>query len=246
MKHVHISELIFLGFTLFLTLLTAVQSILLYEDYVIPDDTLSSSLTVVALVSAATTLYIYSGFGVAGLHLARKCKLPELVATGTSILRWLVFPAATGAALAGGLIVGDDLVNTVTPLTRIPQPSLPISLIGAATSAMAEEIILRLFALPFLIWLIGFVILRQRHQRLAFAIAAIVVTFLFTVAHTPSFIILSRLAEIQDIPYPLVVVIMAYNALFSLFSLFFFRKYGFLSVLTAHFAADVVWILYYL
>jgi len=146
-----------------------------------------------------------------------------------------------GIAIGLFFIVVDVLLSQFHPLGPLPHPPFPNSLIVSAIAAIGEEIIFRLFFIPFGVWLISYVILKKRWQEQVFWIVDIFSALAFTFGHVPTVILAFGINQINEIPPVLMLEIIFLNGVLSLFAAYYFRKYGFLAAVGIHFWVDVVW-----
>jgi len=112
---------------------------------------------------------------------------------------------------------------------------------ASATAGIGEEIIFRLFFISFWVWLISYVILRNRGQTPVFWVVTTLSALVFALGHLPSIMILYSLKEISQVPLAMLVEILLLNGVLSFLAAYYWRKYGFLAAVGIHFWADVVW-----
>ncbi|HEV2766074.1 MAG TPA: hypothetical protein VGV38_24025, partial [Pyrinomonadaceae bacterium] len=179
-----------------------------------------------------TTIAVISLMGLAGLMLSRKTGFPEMWdARVTNRQRFLV-PALVG------LVYG-----VVTVLKDLPNPEpvhlkLPHSIAFYTYGAIFLEIMLRLFAVPFVVWLVSNLALRGRGQTQAFWLAAVVAALYEPLPH-----INEELARASNVAVPAVLAGWALQPLFlaNVAAAYLFRRYGFLAPLVMRLAFYLVW-----
>lgn len=138
-------------------------------------------------------------------------------------------------------IISDIVLSQFHTLGVIPHPPFPTSLVASITAGIGEEIIFRLFFISFWVWLISYVILKQKWKNKIFWGITIFSALIFTAAHFPSIIALYNLNAVNEIPYALMVEVTFLNVLLSFFTAYQFRKYGLLAAIGIHFWVDIVW-----
>jgi hypothetical protein len=150
-------------------------------------------------------------------------------------------PALIGVALGVLFILADVVLSQLHALGPLPHPPFPTSLVASATAGIGEEIIFRLFFIPFWVWLISHVILRKRWQLPVFWVVAVLSALAFAMGHLPAMMFLFGFQSVGQIPPALMAEILLLNGTLSLFAAYHFRKAGFLAPVGIHFWADVVW-----
>ena len=194
-----------------------------------------------ALVSAGTMLVLYGGLGFVGLLLARKLGFPEIWDPAVSNRQRFLTPALAGAGLGVFFIVADLLFQRLHALGPLPHPPFPTSIVVSATAAIGEEVIFRLFFIPFWVWLISTVLLKGRGQDPVFWIVTLVSALAFAIGHLPSVMFTLGLTEISQVPPALLGEMILLNGIFSLIAAVLFRRFGFLAAVGVHFWTDIVW-----
>lgn len=196
---------------------------------------------VLALVNAATMLVVYGGLGFIGLRLSRRLGFAEIWDPKVSNRQRFLFPALTGVGIGVFFILADGIFSRFHTLGRLPHPPFPTSLVVSAIAGIGEEMIFRLFFIPFWVWLISHVIFKKRWQDQVFAAVAVLSALAFAAGHIPSTLIILSVDTVQALPAPLLLEIFLLNGILSLFAAFHFRKHGFLAAVGIHFWTDVVW-----
>ena len=115
------------------------------------------------------------------------------------------------------------------------------SLVASTVAGIGEEVIFRLFFIPFWTWLVSTVILRGRWENEIFWVVAACSALTFAVSHVPGVMATFGIERIGDVPTPLMGEIIVLNGIVSLLTAYAFRKYGFLAAVGVHFWTDVVW-----
>lgn len=196
---------------------------------------------VLALANGITMLVVYGGLGFIGLRLSRKLGFADLWDPTISNRQRFLIPALIGAGIGGFFIIADWIFSWFHVFGRLPHPPFPTSLVVSAIAGIGEEIIFRLFFIPFWVWLISDVMLKQRWQDPVFAMAAVLSALIFAAGHIPSVMIILGLETVEAMPLTLLAEIFLLNGILSLAAAYFFRKFGFLAAVGIHFGADVVW-----
>jgi hypothetical protein len=179
------------------------------------------------------TIITVSGLGFIGLVLSRRTGFPDLWdAAVSNRYRFLI------SALVG-LVYG---VVTVLYDLRNPAPvhlELPSSIPFYAYGATLLEILLRLFAVTFLVWLISNIIFRGKWQVQVFWLAAVIAALYEPLPYLTSALnaggILAALGVLVAAPLFAGNIVAAY----------LFRKYGFLAALTMRLSFYLLWHIIY-
>lgn len=179
------------------------------------------------------TIVTVSILGFIGLMLSRRAGFPDLWDAAISHRQRFLIPALVG------LIYG---VVTVLYDLRSPAPvhlELPSSVPFYAYGATLLEILLRLFAVTFLVWLISNVILKGKWQTPVFWLAAVIAALYEPLPHLTSALntggILAALGVLVAAPLFAGNIVAAY----------LFRKYGFLAALTMRLSFYLLWHIIY-
>ena len=114
-------------------------------------------------------------------------------------------------------------------------------MVASATAGIGEEVIFRLFFVPFWVWLISSVILKGRGQGQIFWAVAVASALAFALGHLPSVMGVLGLEQANQIPVALVSEILVLNGALSIVAAYYLRRYGFLATVGVHFWTDVVW-----
>lgn len=179
------------------------------------------------------TIISVSVLGFIGLVLSRRAGFPDLWDAAVSNRQRFLIPALVG------LVYG-----VVTVLYDLPDPAavhlgLPSSVPFYAYGATLLEILLRLFAVTFLVWLISNVIFRGRLQTPVFWLAAVLAALYEPLPYlTNAFNTRGTLAALG-------VLFTAPLFAGNLVAAYLFRKYGFLAALTMRLSFYLVWHIIY-
>lgn len=179
------------------------------------------------------TITIVSVLGFIGLMLSRRAGFPDFWEAAISHRQRFLIPALIGL-LYGGVTILYDL--------RSPEPvhlKLPWSIAFYAYGATLLEIVLRLFAVTFLVWLISNVILRGRWQTQVFWLAAVIAALYEPL---PS---LTKIFNTGGMFAALGTLVSTPLFAGNLVAAYLFRKYGFLAALTMRLSFYLVWHLIY-
>ena len=152
-----------------------------------------------------------------------------------------MIPAYVGAGLGLFFIVADALLVQLHDLGPLPHPPFPTSIVASATAAIGEEVIFRLFLIPFWMWLISSLILRGKWRSQVFWGVAVFSALAFAAAHLPSVMLVLGAEGLNQIPAALLFEIVLLNGVVSLCAAYYFRQYGFLAAVGIHFWTDAVW-----
>lgn len=175
------------------------------------------------------------------MMLSQKLGFGDLWSTTISVKQRLLIPALIGATLGVFFVLTDAILRKFHTLGPIPHPPFPTSVVASASAGIGEEVIFRLFFISFWVWLVADVILKRKWQNQIFWIVAVGSAFAFALAHLPSIMFLFGLKTIGDIPLALMSEIILLNGFLSIVAAYYFKTCGFLSAVSIHFWADVVW-----
>ena len=231
---------IYIGLIIALAILAAIGVFLLnFQDLTTQE--LPASKPVLALANAGIAIFLYGGLGLVGLKLSQKLGFANLWDSKISNRQRFLIPALIGAGIGVFLILADSVFSRFHTLGALPHPPFPTSLVASAVAGIGEELIFRLFFISFWVWLISYVILKKRWQNQIFWIVTIFSALAFALGHIPSIMILFGFKAFNEIPLALMSEIVLLNGVVSLFSAYYFRKFGFLAPVGIHFWTDVVW-----
>ena len=238
-----ISNRLYIVLITLLAVLAATNLFLPQGDFAssMPMQALPAAKEVMALAVAGIMIVLYGGLGWIGLLLARKLGFPDLWEPGVSNRQRFLIPALVGAATGLCFILADSIFSRIGSWGALPHPPFPTSLVASATAGIGEEIIFRLFFIPFWVWLLSSVLLKGRWQSQVFWFVAVWAALAFAAGHLPALMFLLGLQQVSEIPLLLLGEILLLNGLLSLLAAFYFRQYGFLAAVGLHFWADIVW-----
>jgi len=207
----------------------------------LPQQELPASKPVLALASAAIVLVIYGGLGYLGLKLSPRLAFADILDPGVSSRERFVVPAIVGVGLGVVFIIADIAFRQASSSDPLPHPPFPTSLVASASAGIGEEIIFRLFFIPFGVWLVSHAILRRRWRNQVFWAVSVLSAITFAAAHIPSMMIVLGFEAISEMPAGLMAEIVLLNGVLSLFAAHYLRRYGFLAPVGIHFWTDIVW-----
>ncbi len=240
MEKVSLSIKIYISLIVTLAILAAIN-VFLPQGAFLPTQTLPASKPVLALVNAAIMLILYGGLGFIGLKLSQKIGFADIWDLKVSNKQRFLIPALVGGSIGIFFILADVIFSKFHTLGPIPHPPFPSSFVASATAGIGEEVIFRLFFISFWVWFVSYIILKKRWQNQIFWIVTLFSALTFALGHFPSVMILFGLNTIQEIPFALISEIILLNGVISLFTAYYFRKFGFLAAVGIHFWTDVVW-----
>jgi hypothetical protein len=240
MKRLSVSVKIFILLIIILAALAAI-SVFLPQGASVPSFELPLPKTLFALLTAFTILLLYGGLGLLGMNLARRVGFADLWSAKSTNRQRLLVPAFIGVGIGLFFILVDAVFSRLHGLGPLPHPPFPTSLVASGAAAIGEEVIFRLFFVSFWVWAISSIVRKDQWKDQIFWIVVCLSALAFAFAHIPSLMFLFGWKTIGDIPTPLLIEIILLNGVLSAFVAYFFRKYGFLSAVSIHFWADVVW-----
>jgi membrane protease YdiL (CAAX protease family) len=209
----------------------------------LPAELSENALPVVqlALVAASSMLVLYGGLGYLGLRLTRKLGYPDLVDARVTNRQRFLTPCIVGLWLGIVFIIADNLFSRFHSYGPLPHPPFPTSIVASLSAGIGEEMVFRLFFIPFLVWLVSRVVLKGAQERVTFWNAAIFSAIFFGAGHIPAIMILLDLNTPAAIPPALLAEVFLLNGLLSLVAAYFLRRSGYLAAVTVHTSADIVW-----
>jgi hypothetical protein len=231
---------IYLGLVVCLAVLAGIN-VFLPQGSFVPTQTLPVPKPLFAIAVAFIMLLVYGGLGLLGLMLSRKLGYADLWSTTISVRQRLLIPAFVGAILGVFFVLADAMMSRFHTLGPMPHPPFPTSVVASASAGIGEELIFRLFFISFWVWLVSDVVLRRKWRNQIFWIVAVGSAFAFALAHVPSIMFLFGMKSIGDVPLALMSEILLLNGVLSIIAAYYFKTYGFLSAVSVHFWADVVW-----
>ena len=241
MKKLSMSVKIYIALIIILAILTGINAFLPQGDFALQDQEIPISKPIIALVNVATVLVLYGTLGFIGLKLSQKLEFAEFWDDKVTTKQRFLIPALVGIGIGVFFIVIDIIFSQFNPLGALPHPPFPNSLIVSAIAAIGEEILFRLFFIPFGVWLVSFIILKKRWQEQVFWVVAILSAIAFAFGHIPSAMAILGINQINEIPPILILEIFLLNGALSIFAAYYFRIYGFLAAVGIHFWTDIVW-----
>jgi membrane protease YdiL (CAAX protease family) len=216
-------------------------SVLYLPSQLVPAEAMPEPTPVTALVNAAIVIFIYGGLGYVGLNRSRVIGFADIWDEKVSNRQRFWLPAVAGVLIGLFFILTDLVISRFFPVDALAHPEFPLSIVASITAAIGEEIIFRLFFIPFWLWLISWLLLKQRYFDQIFWFLAIVSALLFAVGHIPSVMALLALDSASQIPTVTLGEILLLNSVLSLPAAYYLRRYGFLAAVGIHFWTDVVW-----
>ncbi len=240
MKKVSLSTRIYFGLVVILALLAGI-CVLLPQGSMTQAQNLPAPGSVLALVNAAVMLVFYGGLGFLGLYLSRKLGFADIWDPKVSSRQRFLVPLIAGTGTGIFFIVADLIMSRFHTFGPLPHPPFPTSLVASAVAGIGEELIFRLFFISFWVWLISWVLLKNKWQNLVFWVVSVMSAIAFAFGHLPSIMMLYGLKTINEIPPALLGEVILLNGMVSIACAYYFRKYGFLAAVGIHFWTDIVW-----
>jgi hypothetical protein len=233
--------MIYIVLVMALAISNSIQIFLPSYPSITPPAALPAPLWVIALINAGIAVVLYGGLGIIGLILSHKLGFAEIWDQAISNRRRLLIPGITGAAFGVLFIILDIIFSQFNGIGRLIHPPFPTSFFASLSAGIGEEILFRLFFISLWMWLISYVILRNKRQDLVFWVIAIISALFFAAGHLPSLMLLYNFGSIDQIPGILLLEIVLLNGVISIFAAYYMRKYGFLAAVSIHFWTDIIW-----
>ena len=234
------STKIYWGLVITLAFLTGI-SVFYLPSQLVPAEDMPAPTPVMALANAALILVFYGGLGYVGLRLSRVIGFADIWDENVSNRQRFYIPAVVGVLIGIFFILTDLVVSQFYTVDALVHPEFPMSIVASITAAIGEEIIFRLFFIPFWLWLISWALLKQRYFNQIFWILSVLSALLFAVGHIPSAMALLGLDSASQIPLIILGEILLLNSVLSIPAAYYMRQYGFLAAVGIHFWTDVVW-----
>lgn len=184
-------------------------------------------------------LLLYGLLGAAGLWLTHRTGFPQMWEEDIDTRLRFLLPAGAGMFAALGMIAMDVCLEAGR-YPQILQTELPEGLLLVIIAGISEELVVRLFLIPFLVWLVSTLLLGGRRQTLVFWSAAILAAILYSLLALGVLLSSTELATVSAAP-PFYVLGLPTILLYSLLAAYFFRRAGFLAVLSLRFGFYFVW-----
>ena len=244
MKKTSLSIKIYILLVVLLAILAAINIFLPQGSFssMLPEQSLPASKPILALINAVVIFILYGGLGFIGLKLSQKLGFPKIWDEKVSNKQRFLTPALVGGAIGIVFILTDIIFAKFNIIGHIPHPQFPASLVASATAGIGEEIIFRLFFISFWLWLVSYVLLKNRWKNLIFWILLVISALVFSAGHFYSMMIILGFTSITQIPLVFLAELVFLNSLLGIFSGYFFRKFGFLTAVGVHFWTDIVWL----
>lgn len=241
MKSPSLSTRIYIVLVLVAAGLAAAMTYMPFGNLTLAPEDGSMPLSTVAIVNGVVVLVLYGGLGYVGLRLCRKLGYPDVWDPSVPLQERLKNPAMAGLWIGLIFIVVDNWLARSHHLGPLPHPPFPTSLVASVQAGIGEELIFRLFFVPFLVWLISRVMLKGEREDLVFWVASVFSGMFFAAGHIPSVMLLLGLESFDAIPTVVMIEIFVLNGTLSMVAAYSLRKGGFLAAATVHTTTDLVW-----
>jgi membrane protease YdiL (CAAX protease family) len=234
---------IYIGLILALAILGAINVFLPQGSFLptLQEQELPAPKPMLALANAGIMLILYGSLGFLGLKLSQKLGFANIWDPMVSNRQRFLIPALVGIGLGVFFVLADAILSQFHASGPLPHPPFPTSLVASAIAGIGEELIFRLFFIPFWVWLVSYVILKKKWQNQIFWVVAILSALAFAFGHIPSVMAFFGWKTIGEIPPALMSEILLLNSIVSVFAAYYFRRFGFLAPVGIHFWTDVVW-----
>lgn len=245
MKKLSVSIKIYLYLVITLALLSVLNLFLPQGDFVpvrkFPEGKLPAPFLALALVNVFTITIFYGGLGLLGLKLTDKLGYAKIWDPEISNRQRFLIPAIVGIGLGMFFILTDAVFSRLHPIGHLPHPPFPTSIVASVAAGIGEEIIFRLFFIPFFVWLVSWVIFKKRWQNQIFWIMTALSAIAFSLGHLPSTMLIYGFKKMSDFPPAFLAEVIVLNSLVSFAAAFSMKKSGFLAPVGVHFWTDIVW-----
>lgn len=188
------------------------------------------------------SLGIFSTIGLLGVFFSQRTGFPAAWAGEHPFRRVILFPVLLGFGI-GTLMVSIDQFTGFTKLIAarhgVAQQFTDFSsmLFVFTAASIIVEVVYRLFLIPFLLWIISNLILKNKAQAIVFWILAILTSLLEP---------LGQYSDLQVVPGFLAIILALIYFGINLTQAGFFRKYGFLAAIMVRMGFYLVWHVLYI
>jgi hypothetical protein len=186
------------------------------------------------------TILTIAALGFIGLVLSKRTGFPDIWDTRISNRQRFLIPAIIGVVY-GVITVLVELIGARShpfQLTSDFNVKFPLSIPFYAYGAIFLEILLRLFAIPFLVWLLSNVVLRHRWQTQVFWLVAVLAALYEPLPYMTDALNHSGiLSALRVLAGPLFIA--------NLVAAYIFRKYGFIAPLVMRLSFYLIWHIIY-
>ncbi len=202
---------------------------------------LPASKPVIALVTALFLFTVYGTLGLLGVLLSSKVGFPKICDPKISSRQRFIYPVYIGVGLGVFFIAIDMVFKQFHTMGPLPHPPFPTSLVASITASIGEEVLYRLFFIPFWMWLISVFIFNGKRKNKIFWIVTLFSAFVFALGHLPSLIYAMKIESICQLSAVLIGELLLLNGILSILAAYYFKLYGFLAAIGIHFWTDIVW-----
>jgi len=241
MRKLSLSLKIYLGLIATLAVSNAVQVLLPSYLSLFPAATLPAPVAVIALANVGIAVVLYGGLGFIGLKLGGRLGFADIWDKSIDNRRRFLIPAVSGILLGVVLIITDAALGPFNGIGRFQHPGFPSSIFASISAGIGEEIMFRLFFIPFWVWIISSVVFRGRWRGQIFWVIAVLAALAFALGHLPSLMLLYGFTSPAQISPVLLGEVVMLNGLIAIFAAYYLRKYGFLAAAGVHFWTDIAW-----
>jgi membrane protease YdiL (CAAX protease family) len=196
---------------------------------------------VIALATFFIIGIVYGGLGFIGLLLSNKLGFSNIWSDSVTNKQRFIQPALIGIGIGVFLIISDCIFSHFNSVGHIPHPPFPASLTASIVAGIGEEIVFRLFFISFWMYLISSIILKGKGRNTVFWIMTVISAIGFSIGHLPSLMSSFSYTSFMQIPTVLLIEVLCLNGVLSVFTAYYFRKYGFLAAVGIHFYTDLIW-----
>jgi len=186
------------------------------------------------------TILTIAALGFIGLVLSKRTGFPDIWDTRISNRQRFLIPAIIGVVY-GVITVLEEFIGARSHPFQLSSDfnvKFPLSIPFYAYGAIFLEILLRLFAIPFLVWLLSNVVLRHRWQTQVFWLVAVLAAL-----YEPLPYMTAALKHTGIISALMILVGPLFVA--NLVAAYIFRKYGFLAPLVMRLSFYLIWHIIY-
>jgi hypothetical protein len=185
--------------------------------------------------------------GVLGITMSRKIGIPEMWDEKISNRQRLLIPFVAGLIYGLAPIVPEllGMEGRLHPLAigSDIHVEFPLSIPFYTYGAIFLEVFLRLFTLSFLVWLLSYILLRNRWRTPIFWLADIAVALYEPLPYLMEDI--QAAANPMQVTSAVVTILIGPLFLANVFSGYLFKKYGFLASLIMRLSFYLVWHIIY-
>jgi hypothetical protein len=194
-----------------------------------------------ALINGLMVMFFYGGVGFLGIILSNKNGFKEVVNDEIKNYINVLKIISLGIGVGVVFIIVDILFKKIFDMPLYIHPPFPASLFVSINAGIGEDLMFRLFFVPFWVLLFSKIIKSEKGRNVLFWVVGIFSAIVFAFGHLPSVMMLYNYKTIYEITLPYWIMIIGLNGLVSMVALYCFKRYGFIGAVLIHTFTDIIW-----